>query len=102
MLSIASVPNNASSRRTVSVAWFGKKFKDLEFCTLFILPPIISWTPFSGDPKTTSTGSSDVVYFSNWSFVAILPFRDVIITLPFHSDSKENKLESFFNFVPPI
>ncbi len=40
-LMIDNVPSNASSSRTVSVAWFGKKFKVFEFCKLLIFPPRI-------------------------------------------------------------
>ncbi len=38
----ANVPSSASSRRTVCVAWSGKKFRVFAFCTFFIFPLKIS------------------------------------------------------------
>jgi len=64
ILSVDNTPKIASSSRTVSVAWFGKKLKVLEFWTLLIFSFKISWIPLSGDPNTTSIGLLSLLYFS--------------------------------------
>ena len=92
ILSVDNTPKIASSSRTVSVAWFGKKLKVLEFWTLLIFSFKISWIPLSGDPNTTSIGLLSLLYFSAIEQVKVFPFFDVKIILPFQYDKSVNKL----------
>ena len=92
ILSIDNTPKIASSSRTVSVAWFGKKLKVLEFWTLLIFSFKISWIPLSGDPNTTSTGLLSFLYFSAIEQVKFFPFFDVKIISLFQYDKSVNKL----------
>ena len=94
MLIIDNIPNIASSRRTVCVAWFGKKLKILEFWTFLISVPKISWIPLFVVPNTISIGSFVSVIFFASNTVKFFPFFDVRIILPFHVDKIESKLDT--------
>ena len=92
MLRIESVPIMASSNRTVSVPWFGNKFKIFEFFIFVILFPKKSCKPFSGEPKTTSNGLGSLEIHSMFDFFMEWPLREVSIMLPFQEDIVERRL----------
>ena len=100
ILIIDKVPNIASSRRIVWVAWLGKKLKILVFWIFLISAPKISWIPFFVVPNTISIGSFDLAIFSASGIVKIFPFLDVRIILPSHVDKIENKLDLSFTLYP--